>query len=154
MKTNLTLVLMLGSLAAWAAPATAEQPAPPLRPAPQEMAALEHFLALTDDDLDQMQRVIARIRAMGPAERAALRAEIEKFRRLPESERHQLRLGWGALEPDLQDAWRRMMQAASPERRSEIQRRLQALPPAGKAAFRRELAEEFLRGEKRPETAP
>ena len=39
--------------------------------------------------------------ALDPAERAALRAEIEKFRRLPEAERHQLRLGWGALDPDL-----------------------------------------------------
>jgi hypothetical protein len=154
MKTNLTLVLVLGSLAVWATSANAGEPVPPLSPAPQEMAALEHFLALTDDDLDQMQRVIARIRAMGPAERAALRAEIEKFRRLPESDRHQLRLGWGALDPDLQDAWRRMMQAASSERRAEIQRRLQALPPDRKAALRRKLAEEFLRQEKSRSGAP
>ena len=151
MKTNLTLVLVLGSLAVWTTAAPAGEPAPPpLRPAPQEMAALGHFLDLTDEDLDQMQRVIARIRAMDPAERAALRAEIEKFRRLPEAERHQLRLGWGALDPDLQEAWRRMMQAASPERRAEIQRRLQALPPEKKAALRRELAAEFLRQGKAP----
>lgn len=155
MKTNLTLVLLLGCLAVGPTVVAAGEPAvPPLRPAPQEMAALEHFLDLTDHDLDQMQRVIARIRAMNPAERAALRAEIEKFRRLPETERRQLRLGWGALDPDLQDAWRRMMQAASPERRSEIQRRLQALPPEKKAALRRELAEEFLRQEKSPGSAP
>ncbi len=155
MKTNLTLVLVLGSLAVWATPVTADEPAaPPLQPAPQEMAALEHFLGLTDDDLDQMQRVIARIRAMGPAERAALRTEIGKYRRLPEAERHQLRLGWGALDPDLQDAWRRMMQASSPERRAEIQRRLQAQPPEKKAALRRELAEAFLRQEKSPGSAP
>lgn len=146
MKTNLTLILLLGALAQLPATAAAEEKT--LRPAPQEMAALEHFLDLTDADLDQMQRVIARIRAMNPAERATLRAEIEKYRRLPESQRHQLRLGWGALSPDLQEAWRRMMQAASPERRAEIQGRLQALPAEKKAALRRELAEEFLRQEK------
>ena len=150
MKTNLTLIFLLGGLAVGTTAVAAGDPAAPLRPAPQEMAALEHFLDLTDDDLDQMQRVITRIRAMSPAERAALRAEIEKFRRLPEAERHQLRLGWGALDPDLQDAWRRMMQAASPERRAEIQRQLQALPPEKKAALRRELAAEYLRQGKAP----
>lgn len=152
MKTKLTLILVLGALAGGPVSVAAEEP--PLRPAPQEMAALEHFLDLTDSDLDQMQRVIARIRAMTPVERAALRAEIEKFRRLPEAERHQLRLGWGALTPDLQQAWRRMMQAASPERRVEIQQRMQALRPEQKAALRRELAEEFLRREQAPSGKP
>jgi len=146
MKTHPILSLWFGALLLVPIPARAGDEAP-LRPAPQEMAALEHFLDLTDDDLDQMQRVIARIRAMKPAERAALRAEIERYRRLPENERHQLRLGWGGLSPQLQDAWRRMMQAATPARRAEIQQRLQALPPEQRAALRRELAEEFLRRE-------
>jgi hypothetical protein len=45
----------------------------------------------------------------------------------------------------LQDAWRQMMQAATPERRAAIQAQLQALPPEKKTAFRRQLVDEFNR---------
>ena len=55
----------------------------------KELAAVEQFLGLSDLELEQMQQVIARIRAMTPAERAALRAEIEKFRQLPEGQRQE-----------------------------------------------------------------
>jgi len=126
-------------------PAPASPPA--ALPAGKELAALERFLDLPDEELDQMQQVIARIRAMSPAERAALRQEMDNFRRLPDTQRRQLRQGWGALESGLQDAWRRMMQAAPAERRAEIQEKLQALPPEKKAEYRRQLAEEFLRQE-------
>jgi hypothetical protein len=145
MKTPSVLLLLAGLLvsgplhAADAAPAS-----PPPAPAPKEMAALEHFLDLSDADLDQMQRVITRIRAMKPDERAALRRELENYRNLPDGQRHQLRLGWGAMETETQDAWRRMMQAATPERRAEIQAHLQNLTPENKVAYRRQLAEEFL----------
>jgi hypothetical protein len=149
MKTPRLLLLLAGLLVLGPLHAGDSVPANTAAelPASREMAALEHFLDLTDDDLDQMQRVIARIRAMSPAERAALRLEVEKFRSLPAPQRHQLRLGWGALDERLQDGWRRMMQAATPERRAEIQARLQALPPEKKAAYRQELAEAFLRQE-------
>jgi Spy/CpxP family protein refolding chaperone len=116
----------------------------PPAPAPKEMAALEHFLDLTDADLDQMQRVITRIRAMNPEARSALRRELENYRNLPDSQRHQLRLGWGAVEAETQDAWRRMMQAATPERRAQVQAHLQALTPENKAAYRRQLVEDYL----------
>jgi hypothetical protein len=133
-------LLLTGPLRATdAAPANLPPP-----PAPKEMAALAHFLDLSDADLDQMQQVITRIRAMKPAERAALRRELEKYRNLPDGQRHQLRLGWGALETETQDAWRRMMLSATPERRAEVQAHLQALPPEKKAAYRRQLAEEFI----------
>ena len=129
----------------------AANPAPagaaPVLPAGKELAALEQFLDLSDEDLDQMQQVIARIRAMSLAERTALRREMDKFRSLPDAQRRQLRQGWGALESGLQDAWRRMMQSATVERRAEIQQKLQALPPEKKAEYRRQLAEEFLRQE-------
>jgi hypothetical protein len=49
----------------------------------------------------------------------------------------------------VQDAWRRMMQSATPERRAEIQQKLQALPPEKKAEYRRQLAEEYIRQEAR-----
>jgi hypothetical protein len=147
MKTFFPTLLLTSLLAL--APLRAADPVPavppPAPPAAQEMATLDHFLDLTNDDLDQMQRVIARIRAMSPAERAALRGEIDKFRQLPDTQRRSLRLGWGASHPELQDAWRQMMQAATPERRAEIQAQLQALPPEKKTAFRRRLVDEFNR---------
>ncbi|MCF7688908.1 MAG: DUF3106 domain-containing protein [Cephaloticoccus sp.] len=149
MKTSmltffLTVWLTTGSLTATETAATQPAATPP---AEKEMAALEHFLDLTNDDLDQMQRVITRIRSMGPEERAALRREIEKFRGLPEAQRRNLRQGWGAMNRDLQEGWRQMMQAATPEQRAEIQAKLQAEPPEGKAALRRQLVEDYLQRE-------
>jgi hypothetical protein len=123
---------------------TDETTAAPALPAAQEMAVLEHFLELTDADLDQMQQVITRIRAMNPAERAALRREIAKYRQLPPQERQLLRQGWGAMDRQLQDGWRRMMQTASPARRAEIQALMQAAAPEEKAKLRRRLVEEYL----------
>lgn len=122
---------------------------PPASGRQAELAALERFLDLSDEELDQMQRAIALLRAMSPEEKSALRREMDRFRRLPEAERRQLRRGWGAMEEKAQEAWRRMMHAATPERRAEIQEQLQALPPEKKADFRRQLAEEFLRQEEK-----
>ncbi len=149
MKTSLRLSVLLLILFAGLLRAADPAPVNPPPSADKEMdlAALERFLDLSDEELDQMQRAITRIRAMGPGEKATLRREMDKFRRLPEAERRQLRHGWGAVEEEVQEAWRRMMHAATPERRQEIQRQLQALPPEKKADFRRQLAEEFLRQE-------
>jgi hypothetical protein len=144
---KLLIPLMLLALATMAVRA-AEPKAPVDNP--REMAALEMFLSLTDEELDQMVQVIARIRAMDTAGRDALLVEIRKFRSLPASQRHQLRQGWGVLEDRLQEAWRRMMHSASEERRSEIQRQLQSLAPEERTALRRKLAEEFLQKELAP----
>ena len=138
-------VLSVPGLLRAAEPAPAA--APPVLPAGKELAALDQFLHLSDEDLDQMQQVITRIRAMSPAEKAALRREMDKFRSLPDAQRRQLRQGWGALENRLQDAWRRMMQSATAEQHAEIQQKLQSLSPEKKAEYRRQLAEEFLRQE-------
>lgn len=145
MKTALRLLALSLILTAGRLPAAASVSAAPASGNQErELAALERFLDLSDEELDQMQRAITLIRAMGPEEKAALRQRMESYRRLPVDQRQQLRHGWGALEADLQDAWRRMMHAATPERRAEIQRQLQALPPEKKADYRRQLAEEFL----------
>lgn len=150
MKTKFTLFILATALvlggALHAADPGPKAAATPL-PAPKEMAALEHFLDLTDADLDQMQQVIARIRAMSPAERAKLRKEIQEFRQLPETQRRKLQQGWGRMDSELQDGWRRMMHSATPERRAEIQAQMQAQPPGNKAEFRRHLVEEFLKQE-------
>ena len=149
MKTTLCLLVLAVSLSG--APLRAADPAAATPPRSTDtevdLAALERFLDLPDEELDQMQRAIALIRAMSPEEKAALRREMDKFRRLPDDQRRQLRHGWGAVEERVQDAWRRMMHSATPERRQEIQQQLQSLPPEKKADFRRQLAEEFLRQE-------
>lgn len=149
MKTSFRLSSLFLLLIAGLLRAADPSPASPLPTTDKELdlAALERFLDLPDDELDQMQRAITLLRAMGPQEKAVLRREMEKFRRLPEAERRQLRHGWGAVEKRVQDAWRQLMHTATPERRQEIQRQLQALPPEKKADFRRQLAEEFLQQE-------
>jgi Protein of unknown function (DUF3106) len=125
--------------------AAAAQPA--ARPAAElkELAAVEQFLGLSDAELDQMLQVLARIRAMKPAERAALRAEVDKFRQLPENQRQQLRQGWGWMPANIQDAWREMMQNATPERRTEIQTKIQSLSPDDRIAYRKQLAEDYAK---------
>jgi hypothetical protein len=125
--------------------AGAAQPA--ARPAAElkELATVEQFLGLTDAELDQVQQVLTRIRAMKPAERAALRAEVDKFRQLPENQRQQLRQGWGWMPANIQDAWREMMQSATPERRTEIQAKIQSLSPDDRLTYRKQLAEDYLK---------
>jgi hypothetical protein len=122
--------------------------APPASRSPAEMkelAAVEQFLGLSDSELDQLQQVLARIRAMKPAERVALRAEIEKYRQLPEQQRQEIRQGWGWMPREVQDAWREMMQGATPERRAEIQAKMQAMEPAARLAYRKQLVDDYLK---------
>lgn len=140
MKTKIIALLFLLSGSVLATPA-AETPAPVLR----EMASVEQFLGLSDAELDQLQQVVARIRAMPVAQRASLRREIAQYRQLPEPQREQLRAGWGWMPQEIQDAWREMMQNATSERRAAIQKELQALPPEEKTARRRQLVEEYLK---------
>lgn len=110
-----------------------------------ELAALEQFLNLSDAELAQLEAVIARLRAMTPAQRAALRTEIAAFRQLPEPQRQQLRQGWAGMPPEIQDGWREMMQSATPERRAEVQAKLQTLDPDEKMRYRRDLVEAYLK---------
>lgn len=113
--------------------------------APAELAALDQFLNLSDAELAQLQDVIARLRAMSPAERAALRDEIAAFRKLPEPQRQQMRQGWGMMPPEIQDAWREMMQNATQAEHAEIQKKMQSLAPDQRMRYRRDLAEAYLK---------
>ena len=146
MKT-ISLSLLLGWIVIGCGPVHGAEPAAAARPAAElkELASVEQFLGLSDVELDQMQQVLARIRAMKPAERAALRTEIDKYRQLPEGQRQQLRQGWGWMPREIQDAWREMMQSATPERHAEIQTKLQAMDPEARLTYRRQLAEEYLK---------
>jgi hypothetical protein len=147
MKTLSCLGLALAFLAA---PLAAQTPAAPASSsaAPSsasELAALEQFLNLSDAELAQMEAVIARLRAMTPAQRATLRTEIAAFRQLPEQQRQQLRQGWGGMPAEIQAGWREMMQSATPERHAEIQAKLQSLTPDEKMRYRRDLVEAYLK---------
>jgi DNA-binding transcriptional MerR regulator len=140
---GLTLAIIAASLAA-------QTPAPTptastSSSSASELAALEQFLNLSDAELAQMEAVIARLRAMSPAQRAALRSEITAFRQLPEQQRLQLRQGWGGMPAEIQNGWREMMQNATPERRAEIQSRMQSLEPDAKMRYRRDLVEAYLK---------
>lgn len=110
----------------------------------REFAAVERFLHLSDAELDEIAQVIARIRAMTPAQRAALRDEIAAFRQLPEPQRQQLRRGWGQMPDELRDGWREMMQSLTPEQHEAMRAKLQSLPPEERAEYRRQRVEEYL----------
>jgi len=151
--TGLALLLLAAPAAGQNPPAPATSripaaatPSPSVAsPAAGELAALEQFLNLSDAELAQMEQVLARLRAMSPAQRTALRAEIAAFRKLPETQRQQLRQGWGWMLAEIQNGWREMMQGATPERRTEIQAKLQSLSPDEKMTYRRQLVEEYLK---------
>jgi hypothetical protein len=143
-RLGFTLLLSVGTMAAQtSSPRTA--PTPVSGAAPSELAALEQFLNRSDAELAQMEAVIARIRAMTPEQRVALRREIASYRQLPEPQRQELRLGWGGVSADLQAGWREMMQSSTPERRAEIQAMLQSLGPSEKTRYRQELVEAYLK---------
>lgn len=110
----------------------------------REFAAVEQFLHLSDVELDEIARVVERIRAMTPDQRAALAKEIAAFRELPEPQRRHLRQGWGQMPDELREGWRDLMHAATPERHAEIRAKLQSLPPEERTAYRRQLVEDFL----------
>lgn len=150
MKTHLlrlrtALVVSSLALVAGTGPGHAAQPAPRSAAELKELASVEQFLGLSDAELDQMQQVLARLRAMKPAERAALRTEIEKYRQLPAAQREQLRQGWGWMPREVQDGWREMMQNTTPEEHAEIQKTLQGLPTDERLAYRRRMVETYLK---------
>jgi len=114
-----------------------------------DLVSLERFLDLSDAELAQMADAIARVRALTPSQRAALKREIAAFRQLPEAERQQIRQGWGGMPPEIQAGWREMMQHATPEERATIQSKLQSLPPDEKHTYRRTLVEAYLKTQSR-----
>jgi hypothetical protein len=142
-RLGLTLAFLAAPLAAQTSPSSPNR-APAASSSASELAALEQFLNLSDAELAQMEAVIARLRTMTPAQRATLRTEIAAFRQLPEPQRLQLRQGWGGMPAEIQTGWRELMQNATPERRAEIQAKLQTLGPDEKMRYRRDLVEAYL----------
>lgn len=160
MKTTTSAFLFAAilGLATAAGPLRAAAPPAPTH-TPQELkelSAVEHFLDLSDAELDQLQQVIARIRAMTPDQRAQLRREIVQYRGLPAAQRERMRMGWEEMHPgmgggwgrmpaDIRDGWREMIQHATPEQHAAIQARLRTLSAEERTAYRLQLVEEYLK---------
>lgn len=115
-----------------------------------DFPALERFLTLSDDQLDRIQKAVAKVRAMNPAERAALHAQLHAFRQLPEDKRQQVRAGWGWQNERDRDDWPAMMHSLPAAERAAIQTELQSLPPEGRPARKHELLEEWRRERRGP----
>jgi hypothetical protein len=106
-----------------------------------ELAALEQFLALSDEELASIEQAIARVRAMTPEQRAEYRERLISYRNLPAPRRAEVRLGWGWQNPQDREDWREMMRGATEERRSAIHAELQAAAPEQVIVRRREILE-------------
>ena len=109
----------------------------------QELAALEQFLRLSDEELDRIQEAIGRVRAMPLEERRAHAEEIVRFRSLPAEERTRIRDGWGWRSARDRDDWRAMMQGLSPEERQEIHEKMRNVDPGERTALRLEILERW-----------
>lgn len=122
----------------------------PIRPSgqpreftPPELAALEEFLTMSDEELDRLQSAIDRIRAMSEEERAQFAGRIVEFRRLPREERQRMREGFGRQSFDERDDWRRMMQDLTPEERRSVHESLQDIPGDERTQRRLRMIEEW-----------
>ncbi len=140
MKTTF-LALGIACVATFASPVQAQKGPPAhagqgMRAALQsgdELASLEVFLTLSDQELDTLLAAITRVRKMSPEERKEFTKRIVSFRQLPENSRRQVREQWGWLEEADRNDWRLMMQVKSEAERSSIQAELQALPTEKRA---------------------
>jgi hypothetical protein len=102
--------------------------------AQDELAALDQFLGMNEAELSAVQKAVAKVQAMSPAERAKLRAALHTYRCLPESKRQQLRCEWKDATEHRE--WSERMRAKTADERTAMQTELQALPPEARAARR------------------
>jgi hypothetical protein len=142
-KKWLGVLACAASLAFATVARTNEAPANPESLSQQELAALEQFLRLSDEQLDRIQQAVARVRAMSAEERKAHAEEIVRFRDLPPDERSRIRDRWGWQNARDRDDWRTMMQALSPEERQKVHEKMQSLPPGERTAYRVEILEQW-----------
>ncbi len=111
-----------------------------------ELAALESFLTMSDEELERLETAIARIRAMPEEDRERFARQILTFRGLPGEERQRLREGWGRYGEGEREEWRIMMRELSPAERREIHESLQDLPAAERTERRLEIIEDWRQG--------
>ena len=109
----------------------------------RDLAALERFLTMSDEELDRLQAALARIRAMSEEERRQFAGRVVEYRRLPRDERQREREGWGWREDRDREDWRRMMQDLDPTERRKVHESLQDLSPEERIERRMELIEKW-----------
>jgi len=96
---------------------------------------------MSDEQLDQLQKAIIRVRGMTPEARKGLLKKMADYERLPAEQREQVRAGWGWLSDKDRSDWPLMMHARSEDERNTIQAEIQSLPPAQRAARKHALLE-------------
>ena len=120
----------------------------------KDLVAVEQFLQLDDEQLDQLIAALTRLRQMTPQQRAALATEVVKFRSLPEDQRRKIRDGWGGGRgqgrPADPEAWREMMGSLTPQERLHIQQTLQATPPQERERFRQQVLADWREAGPKP----
>jgi hypothetical protein len=127
-----------------AAPSAGHSPdAASVSPVESELVALERFLSSSDAELDDLRRAIDRVRALSPEERRRLLERIVTFRALPESQRAQVRAGWGWVDARDRREWPEYMHALEAEERRSVQSAIEALPPQKRAAYKHALLERW-----------
>ena len=115
-----------------------------------DFPALERFLTMDDEQLDRIQQAVAKVRAMTPAERAALHTQMHAFRQLPEAKREQMRAGWGWQSEQDRADWPSMMRSLPAAERAAIQSELQSLPPERRPARKHELLGKWRGAQNQP----
>lgn len=115
----------------------------PDRPSENELVALEQFLKLSDEQLDQLIAALKRLRAMDERQRGEFASEVLSFRALPVEERRNLREGWGQRGRAASDEWREMVRELDPREHRKLQQHLQSLTPEERVRFRSEKLREW-----------
>lgn len=139
MKTTAIKILALLGLLAWLPPGflpAADEPVAHATEATADMAALETFLRLSDEELDNLIAALQRLRAMSPEERTAFGERIRAFRALPGEQRRAVREGWRQRERPDGEGWRRHVHSPDAEERVRLHRRMENLPPSERRARR------------------
>jgi hypothetical protein len=106
------------------------------------LATLDQFLDMGDDELEQLEATIRRIRQMTPEERQAYREKISRYRKMDPQERQSIQQAWGQLDARVRTAWREFMLGLSPDEREAVRDEMQATPPEQRTQFRISLLEE------------
>ena len=109
----------------------------------RDLAALERFLTMSDEELDRLQAALGRIRAMSEEERRQFAGRVVEYRRLPRDARQREREGWGWQEGRDREDWRRMMQDLNPAERRQVHEALQDLSPEDRIENRLKLIEKW-----------
>lgn len=136
-----TSLLAQGGPPAWAGKAQGAPTA--TQTAGEDLAALERFLTLSDQQLDHLLQAITKVRAMSQEQRQAMKKQLLEYRSLPPEQREQVRKGWGWQSEQDRTDWPLMMHAKSEAERAWLQSEIQALAPEKRASRKHQILEDW-----------